>query len=626
MNIIGNSMFNLEYTSEVHQWAKCLNHNQSLGIDETQHQLRPLGWHQSYFKGKEADRKLVQLVTSDLQRIFEGKSLTHQPHLEYFATQILHSKRIQKHAPEELAGLERWLVGIQTRGGKEACYQLEVNQRFFHIDPKKRDPRLLGVSQVFAERHPDFAEFAIRNHLYYQMARTNKKTTLKTIGDEPQLRFAEITSDPDSFAPSQISKLTKNWEEAKQDLIASKILNPEDYSMLHCHMTKWGLVKQHDYEWERMQPITKVAPPAHPNFQIVSYHAEDKMLPNILGDQGHVGMTFTDSEGYVYNMGFFCHPDDDFYKFLKTQRSVLRAPDRYESRVDNNWQNLAHGKQLTEALPAHWNEGLLQFSLKDDTNANPCTEQLLNIWKAHKKVKSEQGYPIAADRTLRLSKKALSKALKENTSVGKIQMLAQDLSTKMKTAGIKVEGMTAQEKFKALMGRVHDLQQKTLTANKTNDWSKGALPYMTVEQNCTHVARYYFGQWVEINLGGEKDPNVTNTRPINNRPFLPLVPSSPYSRLQWAWISTKYMLACRLLRIASLLPGLSMMLGRGTAQKGITPRSSLWTCIKNFNAIPVTPQMVREEAMQVQFKIHSLIRTFWKYGNSPSGLLPKYFT
>lgn len=604
------------------QLIKGIDSGKTLNVDKKYGKLKNSSWMSSLVLGKHkaADIELVKTVSADLHQLFELGLGGKQANLETLAEHILKSKKIQKHAPQELAELERWLVGLQRQAGKEGVYQLESNRKFFYEISSIRDPRLLGVTQTFAEKNPDFVEFALKNHIYNQMARTSESTE---INEQAGLPFVEFAMNKETSSPEAIRSFTRSWEQAKNYLVGKKALDTKDYALVDCHMTKWGLVNQPNYEWDMMQPLTKIAPPENPCFQVVSFHPDDKILPDTFGNQGHVGMIFVDSKGYVYSMGFFCHPDSNFNAFLKMQRSVLRSPDRYDTWVNGNWQQIV-GAQTSSVIPPNWNEGLLQFTIKDDGDNDPCIEQLLHVWKECKREDiNRKNAPEYAE--VRVAKKALKKALRENTKITKIDKLSKTLFTKMNQAGLEIRPMTADQKFKALMHRVNVLQQKTKEANLTGNWNNGAVPYMSSEQSCAHVGRFYFGQWVETNLGGTKDANVINTRPLQEEQFLPNVKKSPFSRTKWARISIKPRLAGMLFRLFTILPFTSAKMGRGQAEFDTPMRTSLWGCIKKIFVPVMTPQMVREEAMGVQFKIKSVTRSiFGHFFNTPSGFLPIY--
>lgn len=628
-------VINLNDHSAVEKWVDLLSKGKAVKYNEKKQTLERigiLGRFRLFFCRKAAkaiDQKVATVIGNELRRRFQenagGENLEA---LTLLADSFYSSKRVRNNAPEETAILERYNIGVKRlfQGNEDAHYSHPTNLKFFDTQASARDPRLMGASQAYAESHPDFVEFLLNNNLYYQKMRTCASDAMDfAVNDagEPMLPFVQRPADALEFDEASLQIDLLSWDQIKADLRARDLIKTEDSTLKTHHMTKWGLLEQHSYEWDRMTPITKIDPPAAPCFQIASYHPKDKLVPGIFDDQGHTGMVFVDKDGYVYSCGFYCHPDSYFYAALKAQKSALRSPDLYEARVDLNWQSIAgkKDKMNTGALPLRWNDGILQFNCEKDPAGEPCLAKILKTWEEAKRTREHIPNSDRIDAKVREIEDALSK----DSKVSRIKELSDHLLGMVLQQGIIVEQMDENEKFATLMGRVQDLQDKTLRAMETDDWSNGALPYMLAENNCTHVSRYYFGQYAEVLLGMKKTPEILNTRPGQGERFLPPVKQSPFSRVKWIDISLKSALLGRVLRVLSLTPILSTAwLGRGKAGKGFTPRTSLKSCLKNVFKAHVSPQQVREEGMSEQFKIPSLTRKIMKWISRPSGMLPIY--
>jgi hypothetical protein len=126
----------------------------------------------------------------------------------------------------------------------------------------------------------------------------------------------------------------------------------------------------------------------------------------------------------------------------------------------------------------------------------------------------------------------------------------------MKSHGISTKEWSKEKKFEALVRRANLLQKKTTKANETGEWGEGALPYMMAEQNCSHVSRYFFGQWVQVNLGGRKTRKVLNTRPIENKKmaYHPSINKNIFSRWKWAYIALQSVVSSKVMRVFALMP------------------------------------------------------------------------
>lgn len=582
---------------------------------------------------REIDQKLTSLVLNELRSRFQdGQRGRQLEELILLADALKKSKRIQKHAPGESAILERYSVGMKRAFLKrEANYTLLENIKFYHPDASQRDERLLGVTQEFAEKNPDFVEFALNNHLYHQMVRTfdEKSTCLEIVDGEPMLPFVRAKRDgfAELYAFDENKDLEncekRSWSETKAYLKNHSLIKPESSVLKWHHMTKWGLLQQHSYLWDSMIPITKINPPSAACFQVVSYHSKEKLVPGLFEDQGHSGMVFVDKNGYVYSCGFFCHPKANFYAALKAQPAVIRSPDLYEARVDLSWQSIVSKKAKGEnpSSMVRWNDGILQFDLVDDEAGKPCLAKILQAWS-----KAQDGIFESPEKLAIANKvKQIEVLLGANSKISKIEQSANELFAMLSDLGLVVEAMSAEQKFAALMGRMHDLQRKTVDALSSGDWEQGALTYMMAENNCTHVSRYYFGQYGEVMLGLQKTANIVNTRPSQEGPFLPRVEESPISRLKWIEISLKTVLLGRVLRLLSLTPIVATKyLGRGESHPGIRAKTSTGSALKNLFKTHVAPQQVREEGMAQQFLIPSRIHKFLGGLFRPSWELPIY--
>lgn len=626
-------MISLGNNQNIAKWADLINKGKAVRYNEKEHTFEKvgvLGRFRNFLRPKvkrQIDQKVAEVVAKELRQRFEaGERGEHYEALMTVSEAIYASKRINKHAPENSAVLERYLVGIKRAFNGEDChYQHQLNRNLINDDSPSYDPRLLGVSKEFAESHPDFVEFMLSNNIYYQRVRTSPSNEIMLASNEqgePLLPFAEFGQGN----AQEIHTYTRTWAETKADLKNKGQRNDADGTLKDSHhMTMWGLVEQGSYMWDRFTPITRIDPPETPCFQIASYHPQDRLVPGLFDEQGHSGMVFVDKEGFVYSCGFYCHPDSDFYKALKAQASAIRSPDLYEARVDLNWQSMVeNGKkvQLT-SLANRWNDGVLQFNFEDDAVGAPCLEAVRRTWSREADNLAEG----AAKTALAGKAKELDEALAKNSRVADIQKLTRDLFVMMNVEGIDVLEMTAEEKFSAMMGRVTDLQAKTKEAIETGRWDNGALPYSLGENNCTHVSRYYFGQFAEVNLAAVKTPKILNTRPGQgaDKKYLPPVKESPFSRLKWAEISVKSHILGKILRVGTLLPLVgSKVFGRGTAAEGFTPITSFWGGVKNFTKAPVSPQQVREEGMALQFNISSATRKILNWLHRPSGILPIY--
>lgn len=580
------------------------------------------------------DRKVLGLVTGHMRTAFMNKDKVQAEQFAALGTALCSSKRMRKLAPDESAALERYTVGARRvlLGDKDAHYVHPTNLRFFETDKSKVDPRMLGTEQKYAEDHPDFVEFLLNNNIYYQMVRTwaTPPASLvldKDVAGNPLLPFVNASED------MEFDQFTRTWDETSAYLRENDLINEADSTLKEHHMTKWGLLHQHNFMWDKMTPITKIDPPTAPCFQIASYHPEEQLVPGVFNEQGHAGMVFVDKDGYVYSCGFFCHPDSNFYAALKPQQSAIRSPDLYEARVDINWQVLAQDTPPSPGvLPVRWNDGILQFNFADDVPAYPCLQKIFDTWNAAKLT-----FPEGAERKF-IEKRVdvVEKLLQANSKTSEIKKAADQLFGALLAQNIKVKEMTADEKFKAMMGRVHDLQRHTKNAIQTGNWENnalsnmtvevnGPLPFMMAENNCSHVALYGFGQYGEVMLGMEKTSQVVNTRPSQPGKHLSPVAKSPISRLKWVEISIKSALMGRVMRTLSLLPFVStLFLGRGKAAPGFTPKTSFKSCLKNAFKSQVTPQKIREKGMAMQFKIKSIFRKCLLMFHNPSGLLPIY--
>lgn len=617
---------NIDNNSDVNKWANLLCDGKAVQYNEKTQTLERVGFFSrfcNFFRPKKAraiDQKVAEVVTKELRTRFEQ----HEAGANYDALinlseALYSSKRIQKKAPEQVVVLERYLVGVKRAFSNENChYAHQKNINFFDPNQYLYDPRLLNTSQNYAENNPDFVEFLLNNNIYYQMVRTCPEDEVTLQFDEngvPALPFAEFNAD-------RTNQFERTWADTKEYLKDHELINLEDGTLKEHHMTRWGLVEQHSFMWDSLTPFTQIDPPAKPCFQIASYHPNESLVPGLSNDQGHTGMVFVGSDGRVFSCGFYSHPDSDFYVALKSQPSAIRSPDLYESRVDVSWQSIAADNEAMRpaSLPTRWNDGILQFDFDDDAADAPCIEAVLKTWNEA----SDEIAEGVAKEGIQAKVTELTAALATNSRVADIERISGEAIQLLQAEGVHVNGMTADDKFKTLMGRVVDLQHKTKEALETGNWDNGALPYSLAENNCTHVSRYFFGQFAEVNLGARKTSQILNTRPSQKNKFLPPVEKSPISRLKWAQIAVKSVILGSVLRIGSILPIASKALGRGKAAPGFTPITSLKGCLKNFFKAPVSPQQVREESMAEQFNISSTTRKIINWFHKPSGLLPIY--
>lgn len=626
-------------------WAGWIHEGKSVRLSKDG-QLKKMGVcnrvHHFFRPSKAADtrQKIVEAMTVAMRDTFNDKTANNDlvlPNsLIFLCDEILLSKKFTKKAREQLPRLDRYLVGVEILCGAERVgYQCPENEQFFDEDETKRDPRLLGTQIQFAKANPDFVDFMLNNNIYYQRARTNSAE---------ELAFQE----PDQLEPSipfweEDATVLYNWAAIKQYAAEENVWeNAEEYTLKDYHMTKWGFLRQESFMWEEMRPITQVAAPDQPCFQVASYHPREDMTPGLFDEQGHSGMVFVDAEGYVYSCGFYCHPEEDFFKAQKTQRSAIRSPDLYEARVDINWQSMNRKNKNAPPpqLPVRWNDGVLQFNMLDDEEDAPC---LLSILNAAKEVRrTDENYcggsaPLFEEIAQKRAK--LERLLNRNSNMKKIEKVKGDLHNLLVALNqLQVDSnatpiglptpMTATEKFDTMMRRVQDLQNKTRHALNTGDWGNGAIPYLMSESNCTHVSRYYFGQYGEVYLGMSKTGQVLNTRPGGEQ-YLPEVDQSPFSRWKWAVITTKTVILSRTMRFLSVTPVVATKcLGRGKVKAGmdnIEPRTGFFQSVRSiFNSV-ATPQDVREEGMAEQFEIPSVVRKVVHKIHRPSAAgIPMY--
>jgi hypothetical protein len=644
-------MINLSNTSDVNKYDSWMEQGLKLRSNAASKSLKTMGlgkriWTWLFPKQLRAtDKKIVQSVTLELKRSFEKEinEPSEGQHLQSvvsLAENTLKNRRICKYSPDEAAALERWLVGVKNKhlGVTDQHYSMAKNTRYFAADEKKRDPSLFNVSQTFAENNPDFVDFALTNSLYRSAERAGNVTFgLNAENGEPNLNFATLTEVNGEW--QAVSDAPVTWQELKARLkqegalVLNGDINPKhadqrDYTTLKYQMTQWGLVDQHNYQWTELKPFAQIDNPSgKPCIQIVSYHAGKEIIPKAIGDQGHSGMIFVDSKGFVYSMGFFCHPESKFFAAFKAQRSVLRSSDSYESRVGANWQDLVKNTHQNDNQ-VRWNDGALQFDFEDDReDAIPCLESIKRTWVDSKsKLAGDPAQRLAMKKIDRTYKK-LNHLLGSNSSMDKIHQVSAKLYSQMEDVGITAQAWTKDQKFNVLIGRANHLQEKTNEANATGNWENGALPYMLAEENCSHVSRYYFGQWAQVNLGGHKTRNVLNTRPKQNaeQPYIPTIDNKVFSSWKWARISLLSVASSKVLRIVELVPVVSTkVFGRGKGEGNIAPRTGFRQAMRNFNHSAVTPQQIREEAMDVQQKGSSIIRKIVRKFHKPSGLLPIY--
>lgn len=582
----------------------------------------------------------IDVCTGIMRQAFENDQLINYhvyTEVGNYLTTLLRDKKLTPETKEKLLQLDRWLTGYEK--GVLKCiaeYRHSENKKLFD----ENDTRLLGASKDFAEANPDYVEFVLKNNISNWFHRVNPGKVFETNAEgQPLIPFANFDMQGKTFtqlSTDDISARSYDWKTAKENLVKEQSLDKDSYLLTGRQMTLWGLVLHHNFDWQQFVPITKVEPPHAPVIQVISYHPQRNLVPEMMGDQGHVGVIYIDREGFVYSFGFFCPPPPvaNFYAALKPQTSYIRSPDLYEQRHGASYQELAAG-HVPDSQDIAWNYGALQLKFSDDTDL-PCVQKVINIWKELKKeaiTGTEE--EIAAKQQeldgIRGHKRNLKQLIKSDARRKVIQSKSNELFVMMAQYKPTLHDpqsyrMTAQEKFMTMMERVVELQKKTVEARETCDWSNGAIPYMLAEQNCAHVGRLHFGRFAEVFLGAEKDKKVVDSRPGHEQ-YLPELQKSPFTRLEWAKVTLANHVLGRIARFLFVTPYVSSSIfGRGTAGEGIKPMTSFWGCLKNLITFrsSISPAAVREESMEVERPIKSFTRRFFKWFSKPTSILPQH--
>lgn len=576
----------------------------------------------------------INACTTAMKRAFQqGKYSSDQDYataLHYYNQ--LKDLKLSKPNRKIYAQFERWLVGAEKKIQKHGCseYKLNENTRFF----KEGNTALLGASKEFCELNPDFVDFILQNDIAHWFHRVSPNKVFNSQDGKPLIPFGTIEMGDKKFQAGfkeedfQTEELC--WEDAKKKLINEKSLDKDTLALSGRQMTMWGLVSHHNFNWKVFKPITKVEAPAAPAVQVISYQDKKNKIPKVFGDQGHAGIIYVDKNGYVYSFGFFCPPPPEAYlmKALKSQRSMIRSPDPYESRHTASYEELAN-KLVDKNKTVPWNYGALQFNLDDDLEGAPCYERVMQIWDKFSKLETrdeakETIKKLKADIDVLTAQDSYGKCKKLHVRVQKLYDTMLEYQPSLKNE----KAMTGEEKFNLMLERVVDLQERTIEAREKHDWSNGAKPYNLKKQNCSTIALIHFGRWAQVYLNAKtnkynQDAKNLDTRP-NGKKFLPSIDSSKW---EGALFSMKSLFLTWLGGLLSITPVFSTrVFGRGQASDNIQPQTSFLSCLKDFLLFraPISPGEIRLKSMENQAPTNSIIRKLFKKIHSPARIIPQH--